>query len=520
MSRVDKISGKIATSPNSDVVKIKTESNYGMLKTFVVALLIVAQFTFLLLMSFYLYTVFQWLIIVSLCITVIFCLIVLSSKRTGQVKAVWIFFMLICFTFGWAIFLLSNEKVMFGKNKKKYQKIFEKSKLECSDKYVEGLTQAVKNECSYLSTLGAFPIYQGRPEKYYSNGASLFDDIIEDLKKAKKFIFIEYFIIADGVLLSRMLDVLKQKAIEGVDIRIIYDDLGSHGTLKRRTKKKIKSMGIKLQDFNKLVPVFNLALNLRDHRKIVVIDGQIAYTGGANLADEYINEKRTHGYWKDCGIKIAGECVNTLSLAFLRQWEFLTKKQQDYANYLTQTERENTKSVCVPYVSGPDYNTSIARDVYENMIANATQKIYIMTPYFIPDETMLNLLKNKAQSGVDVRIVLPQVADKRFVYLISLDGAESLINSGVKVYVMKNSFVHSKIVMTENSCVVGTINIDQRSFYQQFESAVYTNDKETIKQVQNDFSETFNRSFLHKKKKQGLIKLILIHILRLVAPLM
>lgn len=520
MSRVDKISGKISTSPNSDVVKIKTEQNYGMLKTFVVALLIAAQFAFLLFMSFYLYVVFQWLIIVSLCITVVFCLIVLSSKRTGQVKAVWIFFMLMCFTFGWAIFLLSNEKVMFGKNKKKYQKIFEKSKLECSDKYIESLPQAVKNECSYLSNLGEFPVYQGGPQKYYSNGASLFDDIIEDLKKAKKFIFIEYFIVADGVLLSRMLDVLEQKANEGVDIRIIYDDLGSHGTLKRRTKKKIKSMGIKLQDFNKLVPVFNLALNLRDHRKIVVIDGKIAYTGGANLADEYINEKRTHGYWKDSGIKISGSCVNTFSLAFLRQWEFLTKKQQDYSNYLTKVEQENSKSVCVPYVSGPDYNTSIARDVYENMIANATQKIYIMTPYFIPDETMLNLLKNKAQSGVDVRIVLPQVADKRFVYLISLDGAESLIDSGVKVYAMKNSFVHSKIVMTENSCVVGSINIDQRSFYQQFESAVYTNDKEIIKQVQNDFSETFSRSLLHKKKKQGLIKLIIIHILRLVSPLM
>lgn len=518
-----KTDNKLFTSANFDVIRIKTESNYGVLKTIIVALLIVLQFTLLLLSFLYLYTLFTSLIVFSLVISVIFSIIVLSSKRTGQTKAIWILFMLICFTFGWFVFLLSNEKIMFGKNKKRYQKIFEKSKFDIDHDYSNLLPKPIANDCNYLANCGNFPIYANDNSQYFSNGATLFDSILNDISQAKKFIFIEYFIISDGVLLNRFLDILGKKAQEGLDIRIIYDDLGSHAILKRKTRKKIKKLGIKLLSFNKLVPIFNLALNLRDHRKIVVIDGKIAYTGGANLADEYINEKRTHGYWKDSGIKICGDSVNTFTRAFLRQWEFLTNKHENYNKYLNNFHSKTkypSNEICIPYVTGPDYSSNIAKDTYENMIANANEKIYIMTPYFIPDESMLNILKNKAQSGVDVRIILPEIPDKRFVFLISLDGAESLIEYGVKIYLMHNSFVHSKVVLTEKSCVVGTINIDQRSFYQQFESAVYTNSSDIMTSVNEDFITSINRSKLHVKNKKGIIKNILVHILRLISPLM
>lgn len=512
---------KISTNPNFDVVKIKTESNFGVLKTIVVALLIVLQFATLLISFLYLFNVFKWLVLTSFIITVTFCVSILSSNKTGQIKATWIFFMLLCFTFGWVIYLISNEKVMFGKNKKRYLKNYKRINLVDYSNYdLSKLNKEIKNDCKYFNEQGHFPAYSDSKMRYYSNGSELFDDILEDLKKAKKFIFIEYFIVSSGVLLNRFISILEKKVSEGVDVRIIYDDMGSHGTLKRKEKKIIKSKGIKLQAFNKLVPVVNFALNLRDHRKIVVIDGCVSYTGGANLADEYVNEKRMYGYWKDCGIRIEGKSTSTFTLAFLRQWEFLTREKINYDNYLSLEEDKMSSCVCVPYLSGPDYTSSVAEEVYENIISNAKERIYIMTPYFIPDESLLSLLKNKAMCGVDVRIILPEIADKKFVYLVTLDNVEKLMKYGVKVYLMKNSFVHSKVVLSENCCVVGSINMDQRSFYQQFESAVYSNDASVMEDIEKDFEETIGRSKEHTLNNTNIIKTILVHILRIVSPLM
>lgn len=519
-----KIDSRIANNPTFETVKIKTEFNLGVLKTIIVALIILAQFVLLVVTGIHLTNVFKWLVIFSLVISIIFCIIELSSKQTGQTKATWILLMLITPTFGWILFLLSNEKVLFTFKKKKYQKIYNSSNILSGDVDCNNLSTDIKNDCKYLENYGKFPTFSASHLKYFSTGASLYDNIIEDLKNAEKFIFLEYYIVSDGILLNRILDILEEKAKSGVDIRLIYDDMGSHGTLKYRTKKRMKKVGIKLHTFNKLVPLFNLALNLRDHRKIIVIDGKIAYTGGANLSDEYINEKRSHGYWKDSGIRLTGKCVSTFTLSILRQWEFLTNKHEDYRKYLDIYDNSSTlkeeNRICVPYVTGPDYEQKIAKDVYENLIANAKEKLYIMTPYFIPDETILGLLKNKAQCGVDVHIILPEIPDKSFVYLITLDNAETLMKYGVHVHIMKNSFVHNKVVLSENACVVGSINMDQRSFYQQFESAVYTNDSSVMEEVLADFNKCISRSNPHTIKKKGLIKTSLIYILRLVSPLM
>lgn len=520
-----KINSKISNNPSFEMVKIKTESNLGVLKTLIVGFVILLQFGLLIFSWLYLMKLFQWLVIFSAVVTVTFCIITLSSKRTGQVKATWILLMLLTPTFGWVIFLLSNEKLMFGRSRKRYKKIYDKTKYLDSSPNLDGLTPSVKNNCNYLLSSGNFLAYPSTNTKYYENGATLFDDMLTDLAKAKKFILLEFFIVSDGVLLTRILDILKKKASEGLDVRLIYDDMGSHGTLRRHTKKEIKKSGIKLVTFNKLVPLFNLALNIRDHRKIVVIDGEIGYTGGTNLSDEYVGEKRTHGYWKDEGIRICGEAVNTFTLGVLRQWEFLTGKAPDYQSFLNHSsmaplDTTSTSNIVVPYLTGPDYPHPIARELYENIISSAQEKLYIMTPYFIPDESTLALIKTKAQSGVDVRIILPEIPDKSFVYLISLDGAEKLIGAGAKVYTMKNSFVHSKLMLSDHDCVVGSINLDQRSYYQQFESAVYTNDKGILKSLGDDFEKTISRSNLHTPKKMGLLKWTLIHILRLVSPLM
>ena len=480
---------KIQKNDNIYALKIKTESNnLGVLKTLIVILLIILQASILVLSYLYFSALFEWYFILSLALTFVTCIYVLSSDYHGQAKATWIFFLLISFGFGYLMYFMSDKRVLFAKSKKKYNKII--FKTQCVQKH-NSLTKIkdmeVKANCEYLYRTGNFVTHFDSKTRYFSSGTQLFDDILENLEKAKNYIFIEYFIISNGVLLDRFLEILKQKAKEGVDVRIIYDDMGSHGTLKRKTKKDIISAGIKLQHFNRLVPVFNIALNLRNHRKIVVIDGEVSYTGGANLADEYTNEKRMHGYWKDCGIKVSGKATDNLTIAFLQEWQFLTNQDVDYANFLSTASAQESDGVVVPFVSGPNYSFSIAQNMYANVIAGAKERLYIMTPYFIPDETITNLLINKARSGVDVRIILPDVADKKYVYIVSRNNAEKLLACGARVYTMTHSFVHSKVMLTENSAIVGSINMDLRSFNQQFESAVYTNQKETMQDIRADF---------------------------------
>ena len=517
--------GKIKQSEHIFALKLKTESNgLGVLKTLIVLFLIALQAALLVLSYLFFLQIFSWYLILSICLSLITCIYVLSSDYHGQAKATWVLFLIVCFSFAYVIYFLSDKHVLFAKSKKKYNAVLKKTETMQQQLDLSLLdNMEVKSNCSYLYNAGRFVAYNNSKTMYYPSGAGLYDDILHDLKNAKHFIFIEYFIISDGVLLNRFLNILKEKAKQGVDVRIIYDDMGSHGTLKRKTKKKIKSYGIKLQVFNRLVPIFNIALNLRNHRKIVVIDGKVSYTGGANLADEYVNEKRSHGYWKDSGIKIEGKATDNLTLAFLAEWEFLTNEQIEYNKYLNLAEEKSADGIVVPFVSGPNYPYSIAQNMYANEISNAKEKLYIMTPYFIPDETLYNLIINKARSGVDVRIILPHIADKKFVYIVSRNNAEKLISCGVKIYTMTSSFVHSKVVLTENSAIVGSINVDLRSFNQQFESAVYTNQNSTLNQIALDFINTINHceQITDKNKKRNKISYrILAGLFRLISPFM
>ena len=484
---------KLTKNSDINVLKIKTErNNLGALKTFLVVLLIAIQAAVLLMSYLYLMWLFQSFVIISFGLSLVTCIYVLSTNKNSQSKPIWILFLLLFFGFSYVIYLISDERFFWHRHKKQYNKILEKSNKFAPDNKIEKASIQVKSDCSYLQSAGNFVSYTNTDTKYFSSGTKLFDSILKDLKNAKQFIFIEYFIISDGVLLERFLNILQQKVQQGVDVRIIYDDLGSHGTFKRKTKQRIKKAGIKLFAFNKLLPRFNALLNYRDHRKIVVIDGKVAYTGGANLADEYVNEKRTHGYWKDAGIRLEGAGVDGFSLIFLRQWEFVTKQPVEFDKYLNKYAKTTNTNLVVPYADGLEYSDNVGKNAYLNMIANANKKLYIMSPYFIIDDTIKNLLINKAKSGVDLRIILPDIADKKFVYVISRNNAEKLLQYGIKVYTIKNSFVHSKVMLNEHSAIVGSINMDLRSFYQQFESALYLNDPTTMAKIEDDFTAVFN----------------------------
>ena len=332
----------------------------------------------------------------------------------------------------------------------------------------------------------------------------------------------EFFIVADGVLLKRLTDILCEKVNAGVDVRLIYDGFGSHGTLSGKFKKEIKKAGIKLKVFKRLIPYFNVAQSYRDHRKIISIDGRVAYTGGINLADEYINEKRMYGYWKDCGLKVEGSVVDGCTLAFLRQWEYITKKKESYAPYLNLYAHQESGSVIVPYCDGPDRAEHVCKGVYTNIIAGANEKLYIMTPYFVPDETIMEVLAAKAKSGVDVRLIIPEIPDKKFVYYITCSNAEKLVPAGVKVYKMRESFVHSKLILSENCAAVSSANMDMRSFYQQFEFGIYTNDENSLAAIGEDFKNTIGESVQITESNIGrrnLLKRIISGALQIFAPL-
>jgi len=520
-----KIVRRLATNTEVDVLKIKTErNNLGLLKTLIVLFLIALQLTAIILSALYLVAFVHWFMLFSFIMTVITCIYVLSTNKNSQSKPVWIMFLLFCFSFGYIIYFVSNEKVFWGGNKKKYKKILDKSNKYIYEQSVQINDKEIKNGCQYLETAGNFIPYTNTDCIYYPSGVKFFDDVLADIKKAEKFIFLEFFIISDGVLLKRTLSILNEKVKQGVDVRIIYDDLGSHGTFKYRTKKAIKKAGIKLCSFNKVLPKFSVLLNYRDHRKIIVIDGKVGYTGGTNLADEYVNEKRLHGYWKDAGVRLNGPAVDGLTLMFLRQWDFVSKiKTEDYSKYLGLAQKTLNNSILVPYADGLEYVNNIGKNAYTNMIASSNEKIYIMSPYFVVDDTINNLLINKAKSGVDVRIILPEIADKKLVYIISRNNVEKLLDSGVRVYTMKNSFVHSKVMLNEKSAIVGSINMDLRSFYQQFESSLYLNDKQALLDIEKDFIDTFDKSIIINKnnmKRNNFAFRLMAGVINIISPFM
>ncbi len=512
-------------SKDSRVVRIKTETNKaGAFKKITIAFLIFIQIIALIALYTYFTTLSVWILLINFILSCFTCIYIISSKRNGLSKAVWIMFVLVFFAFGNLIYWLSDEKYFFGKIKKRYKAVYDQA--ECYNKNTENINSvspSVKGDCNFLYSSGKFNAYRDSNIEYFSSGTLLFDDVLERIKKAKKFIFIEFFIVSDGVLFNRFFDVLSKKVSEGVDVRLIYDDMGSKGTLSHASKVKLKKAGIKIKAFNKFLPFFIVSMNYRDHRKIICVDGDTAYTGGSNLADEYINEKRMHGYWKDTGVKIEGKAVDGFTLMFLKQWEVVDGKREDYSPFINLYKKVQGKSVVVPYADGLDYEHDIGRGVYEKIIAGANKFVFIMTPYFIIDDGMTDLIVNKALSGVDVRLVLPDVPDKTYVYSVSRNNAEKLIDYGVKVYTVTNAFVHSKVVMSENCVSVGSVNMDLRSFYQQFECAVYTDDEKFMGQVLEDFERTFKSSVLlndETKHTKSLFRRAWAGLMRLLAPLM
>ena len=512
---------RLSRSPDPNVVRVRTEGNgLGAFKTLVVLLLIALQLGVLIFLYMRIVEAFGAYVTLSLALSVLTAAFVLSSDQSPSTKAVWVFVVLVLFVAGFLLYFASDRRVFYGRSRRRCDAIFRRAAayapLGCD---TAGADARVREDAAYLAQTGQFPAFRGTDAAYFSSGGKLFDDVLSRLRTAQKFIFIEYFCIADGALLERFIAILSERAAAGVDVRVIYDDMGSHSTFRGRTKRRMKAAGIRVLPFNRLVPALNIGMNFRDHRKIVVVDGQTAYTGGANLADEYVNEVRMYGYWKDAGIRMDGSAVDGFTFLFLRQWEFLSREEEDYAPFLGLSSPRANGALYIPYACGLDFDAPIGRNVYRNMIASAQGRLWLMTPYLVPDDDLLDLLASKAEGGADVRVILPGVPDKGIVYRLTLANGEKLAKRGVKVYCMRDSFVHSKLMLTDCCAAVGSVNMDMRSFYEQFESAVYTDDAAVRTALEKDFVQTFVEC-APLSLQRGALGRLFDRLLQIAAPLM
>ena len=374
----------------------------------------------------------------------------------------------------------------------------------------------------YFINRTEYPITTNNEVTYYELGEKFYPELLKELKKAEKFIFIEYFIINKGIMWNGILDILKEKAAQGVDIRILYDDMGSIGMLSTKYPKELSKYGIKCIPFNTLTPLNGIFMNNRDHRKISIIDGKVAFTGGVNLSDEYINVKKRFGFWKDNGIKIVGDAVWNFTIMFLTMWNANTDEDKDLLKFKYDFDKNKNNGYVVPYGLAPLHPDLIGEDVYINIINSSKKYLYIMTPYLIIDTDMVNSLIRAAKRGVDVKIIVPGIPDKKITYTQTTSFFKVLHDGGVNIYKYTDGFVHSKVFVSDDKrAVVGTINMDYRSLYLHFENGIYMENVSEIEKIRNDVLDTLNLCKIIKNKdvKIGLVKSIWQAILRLFAPL-
>ncbi|MBR2043393.1 MAG: cardiolipin synthase [Clostridia bacterium] len=424
-------------------------------------------------------------------ITVIY---IINKRGNPSYKIAWIAFILILPVFGLFIYALWGGQRTFPHLKKKYRKSEERyMKYLEQDKAISRLLSFEDNpstrQASYLCNESGFPVYKDTSVTYLSPGEVFLPKLIEELQKAKRYIFIEYFIIADGKMWDAVYKVLKEKAASGVEIKIMFDDFGSIKRQKKDFVTRLKKSGIEVSVFCPLKPSLNMVMNNRDHRKIIVIDGNVAFTGGINLADEYINEFKRFGYWMDCAAMITGSAVDSFVIMFCTMWEYTTGKQILMSGHLLSKPALSDGYV-IPYSDSPMDSKSTAEGIYLQMLNTAHRYVDIATPYLILDDTMNNTIILAAKAGVKIRIITPFIPDKKYVHPVTQYYYEELLEAGVEIYEYTPGFIHSKVFLSDDKyATIGTVNMDYRSFYFHFECGVWFTCEDAIRDIRIHFDD-------------------------------
>lgn len=467
------------------------------------------------------------LVIVSLYIGTI--LTIVNRNMPPESKVTWLLFAVVP-VFGFLLYLMFGERRL---SKKEIQQLEKMDSMKFREDNSYDLRVELKQENksafgivkSLLSMDHNADVYDGTTSQYFPLGEEMFEAMLDDLRSAKKFIFLEFYIIDPGLMWNRILEILVDKVQQGVEVKLLYDDIGCMATLPGDYTKRLRKMGIDAHKFNKVIPRMTVAYNNRDHRKILVVDGQVGYTGGINLADEYINHIVRFGHWKDGGVRLEGRAVKALTRLFLMNWYINRGEITDFDRYHFDSQRVEGKGLYIPYGSGPKpiYKEQVGKAVYQNIINQAIDYVYITTPYLIIDYDLTEDIKNAAMRGVDVRIVTPFIPDKKLIQIVTRGAYPDLLEAGVKIYEYTPGFIHSKNVISDDElAVVGTINFDYRSLVHHYENAVLMYQTETIADIKQDFeglfdvSEEISLETLQNSWYQRLLK----EIMQLFAPLL
>lgn len=361
--------------------------------------------------------------------------------------------------------------------------------------YVHHFENTLNNKDSYYLESFNFPTYEHTETTFLGSGEALFEHLKRDLAQANSYIFLEFFIINKGVMWDEILSILKEKAKQGIDVKILYDDFGSSG-LPYTYPKTLVTYGIEAIQFNPMRMHLNFAMNYRDHRKIVVIDGKIAYTGGSNIGDEYINLIQPFGHWLDAGIKIEGLAVYSFVLSFLENYRFSTHQDIDYETYLVEHKRPSDGHV-IPFTDTPLDKELTTKNLYISLIMQAEKSIDITTPYLIIDHELSTALKLTAKQGVKIRIIIPYVPDKKIVYMVTESYVPDLLEAGIEIYHYMPGFIHSKMmIIDQKKAMIGTANLDFRSLYLHFENSLYLHETSSIQSMHQFFEQTMLSSKL------------------------
>ena len=498
-------------------------------RMFFTALLILFQFIFFFYVLIYINNLGPYIYILVEAIAILSLLIIINSDYEISFKLIWSIVILAVPILGVGLYLMVGNSKATSKRLRKMSKVIEDTnylyKYDTTLKY-KFENDSIQKQVTYLTNKG-FPIYNNSKAYYLSWGEIKWQEMLAELKKATKFIFIEYFIVEEGLFWDSILEILEAKVKEGVEVRVMYDDFGCISTLPKKYYKTLEKKGIKAIAFNPLKLYFSARMNNRDHRKICVIDGNTAFCGGVNLADEYINEKERFGVWKDTALLIRGSAVWSLTLMFLQNWNTHRDDDPDFEIYrpdLPTLKLRQSEEFVLPYGDSPLDSESIGRNVYINMINNAKKYCYITTPYLICDATIMSALEQAALNGIDVRIITPGIYDKKMVSWLTKDSYRHLLKAGVKIYEYTPGFVHAKsFICDDNLCNVGTINMDYRSFYHHFECSTLVYNSQAVMNLKQDYFETLEsckQITTDDLKKYNFFTKLAVKILKLFAPLM
>ncbi len=494
----------------------------------IITILLLVQFGFLITLGIRFSEYLPHLFGSSVVISFAMALVMINSNMEPSSIIMWLILMILMPVFGVLMFWYTKSELGHRALKDRLNKVLDSTKDQL--KQDEAVLSALKRKspetaslAHYLSTTGSFPVYQSTQTTYFSSGEEKFDALLKELKQAKQFIFLEYFIVDEGKMWGRVLEVLAEKAAQGVEIKVMIDGTCEFTTLPHHYPDMLKKLGIECRMFAPVTPFVSTHYNYRDHRKIAVIDNCTAFTGGINLADEYINQIEKHGHWKDAAVMLKGEAAESFTLMFLQMWA-IGDTQLDVQKYLKKQTYPSSKGYVIPYADNPLDHEKVGERVYMDILNRAVKYVHIMTPYLILDHELEQTIKFCAQRGVDVSLIVPGIPDKKIPYALLKTHYASLLEAGVQIYEYTPGFVHAKVFVSDDiKAVVGTINLDYRSLIHHFECACYLYDEECISDIEADFQKTLcscTKVTLQSVKEMKWTTKCFGFILKVLAPLM